>query len=140
MFRNLLNHCLINLLICSTAIRRLQQAGHTITTDSLLSQVRGIQEGPATQMTRTKKINKLIKPYLFVIKGPLFVGQEYQLEREVVGLGESARTESMWIKTVIKDPETGDMLATTLLNSATLKQSYAHYTEDAQRLGKVIGH
>jgi len=27
-----------------------------------------------------------------------------------------------------------------LLNSATLKQSYAHYTEDAQRLGKVIGH
>lgn len=75
-----------------------------------------------------------------MIKGPLFVGQEYQLEREVVGLGESARTESMWIKTVIKDPETGDVLATTLLNSATLKQSYAHYTEDAQRLGKVIGH
>ena len=74
-----------------------------------------------------------------MIKGPLFVGQEYQLEREVVGLGESARTESMWIKTSIKDPKTGDVLATTLLNSATLKQSYAHYTEDAKRLGKRTG-
>ena len=74
-----------------------------------------------------------------MIKGPLFVGQEYQLEREVVGLGESARTESMWIKTLIKDPKTGDVLATTLLNSATLKQSYAHYMEDAKRLGKVTG-
>ena len=74
-----------------------------------------------------------------MIKGPLFVGQEYQLEREVVGLGESARTESMWIKTLIKDPKTGDVLATTLLNSATLKQSYAHYTEDAERLGRRTG-
>ena len=74
-----------------------------------------------------------------MIRGPLFVGQEYQLEREVVGLGESARTESMWIKTLIKDPKTGDVLATTLLNSATLKQSYAHYMEDAKRLGKVTG-
>ena len=74
-----------------------------------------------------------------MIKGPLFVGQEYQLEREVVGLGESARTESMWIKTVIKDPKTGDVIATTLLNSATLKQSYAHYTEDAERLGRRTG-
>ncbi len=74
-----------------------------------------------------------------MIRGPLFVGQEYQLEREVVGLGESARTESMWIKTLIKYPKTGDVLATTLLNSATLKQSYAHYMEDAKRLGKVTG-
>ena len=74
-----------------------------------------------------------------MIKGPLFVGQVYQLERAVVGLGESARTESMWVKTLIKDPKTGDVIATTLLNSATLKQSYAHYSEDAKRLGKVTG-
>lgn len=73
-----------------------------------------------------------------MIKGPLFVGQNYQLEREVVGLGESKRTESMWIKTYISDPETGELLATTLLNSATLKQSYEHYAEEALRLGKEI--
>ena len=73
-----------------------------------------------------------------MIKGPLFVGQKYQLQREVVGLGESKRTESMWIKTYISDPETGELLATTLLNSATLKQSYEHYAEEALRLGKEI--
>jgi len=73
-----------------------------------------------------------------MIKGPLFVGQEYALEREVVGLGESKRTESMWIKTYIRDPSTQELLATTLLNSATLKQSYDKYAEEAKRLGKSI--
>jgi len=73
-----------------------------------------------------------------MIKGPLFVGQNYILEREVVGLGESRRTESMWIKTSIKDPESGELLATTLLNSATLKHSYAKYEEEALRIGKVL--
>ena len=73
-----------------------------------------------------------------MIKGPLFVGQDYLLEREVVGLGESRRTESMWIKTSIKEPETGEVLATTLLNSATLKQSYEKYEEDAARIGKEL--
>lgn len=73
-----------------------------------------------------------------LIKGPLFVGQEYALEREVVGLGESKRTESMWIKTYIRDVETGDLLATTLLNSATMKNSYEKYAEEAARIGKEI--
>ena len=73
-----------------------------------------------------------------MIKGPLLVGRDYALEREVVGLGESKRTESVWVKTSIKDVVTGELLATTLLNSATLKQSYAKYEEEAKRLGKEI--
>lgn len=73
-----------------------------------------------------------------MIKGPLFVGQDYVLEREVVGLGESKRTESVWVKTSIKDATTGELLATTLLNSATLKQSYAKYDEEAKRIGKDV--
>ncbi len=73
-----------------------------------------------------------------MLKGPLFVGQDYHLEREVVGLGESKRTESMWIRTYIRDTESGELLATTLLNAATLKQSYAKYDEEAERLDKVF--
>ena len=73
-----------------------------------------------------------------MIKGPLFVGQQYALEREVVGLGESKRTESMWIKTSIRDPESNELLATTLLNSATMKQSYEKYDEEAARIGKAL--
>ncbi|MDC0067342.1 hypothetical protein OAL10_00885 [Gammaproteobacteria bacterium] len=73
-----------------------------------------------------------------MIKGPLFAGEKYALQREVVGLGESKRTESMWIKTYIKAPDTGELLATTLLNSATLKESYEHYEDEAKRLRKLI--
>ena len=31
--------------------------------------------------------------------GPLFVGQAYEIDREVVALSGSRRTESMWIRT-----------------------------------------
>lgn len=87
-------------------------------------------KGPAIGLFADLEIRK--------IKGPLFVGQNYILEREIVGLGESRRTESMWIKTYIRDAETNELLATTLLNSATLKHSYAKYEEEAKRIGKDI--
>ncbi|MFK8050943.1 MAG: hypothetical protein AB8B81_21125 [Halioglobus sp.] len=73
-----------------------------------------------------------------MLKGPLFVGREYLLEREVVGLGESKRTESMWVKTYIRDPQNNDLLATVLLNSAVMKDSYESYLEEAQRIGKTV--
>ena len=36
-----------------------------------------------------------------LINGPIFINEDYILEREIVGLGESRRTESVWIKTSI---------------------------------------
>ena len=60
-------------------------------------------------------------------RGPLFVGQPYLLEREVVALSESRRTESYWVRTRILDAETQDCVAEMLLNHATLKESYAGY-------------
>jgi hypothetical protein len=73
-----------------------------------------------------------------LLKGPLLVGRDYLLEREVVGLGESKRTESMWIRTCIRDAHSGELVATTLLNSATLKNSYEAYEEEAARIGKAL--
>ena len=72
-----------------------------------------------------------------MIKGPLFVGEEYLLQREIVGLGESRRTESMWLKTSIRSFKTNELVASTLLNSAVLKDSYANYNEEAKELGKI---
>ncbi|MBV32063.1 MAG: hypothetical protein CMK36_01300 [Porticoccaceae bacterium] len=71
-----------------------------------------------------------------MINGPLLVNQEYLLDREVVGLGESKRTESMWIKTHIRSIKTEEVIATTLLNTATLKDSYELYKSEAKRLEK----
>jgi hypothetical protein len=65
-----------------------------------------------------------------MVKGPLFVDQEYVLEREIIALSESRRTESYWVRTSVLDIETGEMLATTLLNHAILKDSYENYREE----------
>ena len=73
-----------------------------------------------------------------LIKGPLFVGQQYKLEKEIIGLGESRRTESAWIKTSIVDVESGELVATTTLNSAYLKNSYPHYEAEAKAMGKEL--
>jgi hypothetical protein len=70
-----------------------------------------------------------------LIKGPLFVDQPYVLEREIVALSQSKRTESNWIKTSIFDPATRELKAEVILNSATMKDSYARYAEDAKALG-----
>ncbi len=72
-----------------------------------------------------------------LINGPLLVGQEYLLEKEVVGLGESRRTESMWVKTSVFRKETKDLVATVLLNTAVLKDSYPAYEEEAKKIGKL---
>lgn len=65
-----------------------------------------------------------------MVRGPLFVGQEYTVGREVVGLGQSRRTESNWVRTTLTDTATGDLAATVLLHSGVFKESYAEYPTD----------
>ena len=36
-----------------------------------------------------------------LLRGPLFVGEDYQTEREVVALSGSRRTESLWVRTTV---------------------------------------
>jgi len=73
-----------------------------------------------------------------MINGPLLVGHPYHLEREIIALSESRRTESNWIKTRVLDAENGALVAEVILNSATLKDSYADYERDAAALGKSL--
>ena len=65
-----------------------------------------------------------------LIKGPLYVGQAYEIDREVVFMSGSRRTESLWVKTSLYAPGGDEVLATMLLNSATMKESYAPYAEE----------
>jgi hypothetical protein len=66
-----------------------------------------------------------------LIRGPLFVDHPYELEREIVALSESARTESVWVRTRVLDGESRAPVAEMILNSATLKASYAAYDSEA---------
>ncbi len=69
-----------------------------------------------------------------LLKGPLFVGQPYTLEREIIALSESRRTESCWMKNTVRDAESNEVVAETILNSATFKDSYAKYEEELAAL------
>ena len=69
-----------------------------------------------------------------LIEGPLFVGDSYEIEREVVALSGSRRTESMWVKTTAFKAGTNQRVATMLLNGASLKESYARYEEERRAL------
>jgi hypothetical protein len=76
-------------------------------------------KGPAVGLFADQEIR--------MIDGPLFVGEDYLIRREVVALSESARTESYWVKTRIFDAAGERLKAEMLLNHATLKHSYAGY-------------
>ncbi|WP_193074486.1 hypothetical protein [Pseudomonas sp. FME51] len=62
-----------------------------------------------------------------MIDGPLLVGEEYLLRREVVALAESRRTESYWVRTSIYSADGQQLKAQMLLNHAVLKHSYPDY-------------
>lgn len=61
---------------------------------------------------------------------PVFVDQEYTVEREIAGLSQSRRTESYWTRTVLRDKATGTPAAAVLLHSGVFKDSYPGYPKD----------
>ena len=62
-----------------------------------------------------------------LLDGPVFVGQPYAVESEIVGLGESRRTESYWTRTTLTDVDRGTPVAVVLLHSGIFKESYPGY-------------
>ena len=76
-------------------------------------------KGPAVGLFADQEIR--------LIDGPLFVGEEYVIRREIAALSESKRTESYWVRTRIFDSSGSKQVAEMLLNHATLKHSYANY-------------
>ncbi|MBV8681226.1 MAG: hypothetical protein JO111_00025 [Caulobacteraceae bacterium] len=81
-------------------------------------------KGPAVGLFADQEIR--------LIDGPLFVGEDYVLRREIVALAESKRTESYWVRTRVFDARGEKQVAEMLLNHATLKDSYAGYAEAAK--------
>jgi hypothetical protein len=82
-------------------------------------------KGPAVGLFADQEIR--------MIDGPLFVGEDYLIRREIVALSESRRTESYWVKSRIFDSAGQRLRAEMLLNHATLKDSYAGYAAAAPK-------
>ncbi len=65
-----------------------------------------------------------------LIEGPVFVDQEYVVEHEILGLGQSRRTESYWTRSTLTDTGRGAVAATVLLHSGVFKESYPGYPKE----------
>jgi hypothetical protein len=87
------------------------------------AQARFPVKGPAVGLFADQEIR--------MIDGPLFVGEDYLIRREIVALSESKRTESFWVRTRIFDAVGTQQKAEMLLNHASLKASFAGYAENA---------
>ena len=80
------------------------------------------ERGPAVGLFADQEIR--------LADGPIFVDQDYDIGREVVAFSGSRRTESMWIRSTLYRSGTSQVVASMLLNMATLKQSYEAYHAD----------
>jgi hypothetical protein len=69
-----------------------------------------------------------------LINGPVFVGETYDIDREVVALSGSRRTESMWVRSTLYTSGSDRKVATMLLNLASMKESYAPYATERAAL------
>ena len=79
---------------------------------------------------RTPYLGLFLDLEVRVLDGPVRVGRDYSLNREIVGLGQSRRTESYWTRTTLVDVATGRPTAEVLLHSGVFKESYPGYPAD----------
>ena len=82
-------------------------------------------KGPAVGLFADQEIR--------LLRGPLFVGEDYQVDREVIALSGSRRTESIWVRTTVFASDDVPV-ATMLLNLASIKDSYALYQQEYAEL------
>ncbi len=79
---------------------------------------------------RTPSIGLFLDLEVRMLAGPLLVGREYALHHEIVGLGQSRKTESYWTRTTLTDTGTGVAAAQVLLHSGVFKASFPDYPAD----------
>ncbi|MCY3968723.1 MAG: hypothetical protein OXG74_02225 [Acidobacteria bacterium] len=104
--------------------------GRAIIPLEMVSVLAGYSNRKAGFPTRGPALGLFAGQQIRMIDGPLFVGQDYLLEREIVALSESRRTESNWVRTTFLDAESKEPRAEMILNNATLKHSFEGYEKE----------
>jgi hypothetical protein len=80
--------------------------------------------------TRGPAVGLFADQEIRLFNGPVLVGEPYDIEREVVALTGSRRTESMWVRSTLYAAGTDIKVAAMLLNLATMKETYAPYAKE----------
>ena len=108
--------------------------GRPIIPFEMISVLTQYSSGRARFPVRQPVVGLFANQEIRLVDGPLFVGADYQLEREVVLISESRRVESYWVRTKVFD-ESERLVAVTLLNSALMKASFPDYEAERAALG-----
>ena len=82
-----------------------------------------------TFLARQPSVGLFIDLEVRILAGPLLVGRSYRVERELVALGASKRTESYWTRSTLFHGETA--VAEVLLHQGVFKESYPDYPAGA---------
>jgi len=80
--------------------------------------------------TRGPAVGLFADQEIRLLDGPVFVDEPYEVEREIVSLSGSRRTESMWMRSTLFGAGTAHQVASMLLNLATMKETYAPYAKE----------
>lgn len=80
-------------------------------------------------VARQPSVGLFIDLEVKMLAGPVLVGRTYQLQRELVALSQSRRTESFWTRTTLLDGDTA--VAEVLLHQGVFKASHPDYPSEA---------
>jgi hypothetical protein len=80
--------------------------------------------------TRGPAVGLFADQEIRLIDGPVLVGEPYDIERQVVALTGSRRTESVWVRSTLYASGSERKVAAMLLNLATMKETYAPYAKE----------
>ena len=76
-------------------------------------------------VVRQPSVGLFIDLEVKILAGPILVGRTYRVEREIVALGASKRTESYWTRSTLFHGDTA--VAEVLLHQGVFKESYPDY-------------
>jgi hypothetical protein len=80
--------------------------------------------------TRGPAVGLFADQEIRLFNGPVLVGESYDIDRQVVALTGSRRTESVWVRSTLYAAGTDREVAAMLLNLATMKETYAPYAQE----------
>jgi hypothetical protein len=78
-------------------------------------------------VARQPSVGLFIDLEVRLLAGPVFVDHPYRIDREIVALGQSRRTESYWTLTTLTDDVSNRPAAQVLLHQGVFKDSYPGY-------------
>jgi hypothetical protein len=103
--------------------------GRAIIPIEMLSVLTGSASRRTGFLTRQPSLGLFIDLEVRLLGTPVFVGQTYLVEHEVLAVGQSRRTESYWTSSTLIEADTGRSAAKVLLHHGVFKDSFPDYPQ-----------